>query len=137
MSASIETTVLKRLGELRAALITRVAAQLTAALPAISPSQYDTDREAQHNQRMLSTAERFHDTLMVAASTDWNMITFEYGWASRVLLPRGVTWEHQDLLIRSYFASARDLNAWDAEELVGLAAIEQQLRTSVEPVYHA
>jgi hypothetical protein len=136
MSTPTEATVLKRLGELRADLIARVAAQLTAALPAISPNQYDTAREAQHSQRMLSTAERFHDTLLVAASTDWNMIAFEYGWASRVLLPRGVTWEHQDLLIRSYFTSARELNAWNAEQLTSLEAMEQQLRASVEPVYH-
>lgn len=135
MSTNIESATLQRLAEMRGALVARVADQLTAALPPISPSQYDTAREALHHQRMLSTVARFHDMVLVAASTDWGMVTFEYDWASRVLLPLGITWEHQDQLIRAYFAAALSLAGWSHEARAVLAVIEQQLRAASAPAY--
>lgn len=137
MQPTIETTTLNRLAALRPALVNHVAKELSAAVPPIHSSERDLGHDTQHNERMHSTAERFHEMLLAAVLADWGMVAFEYGWAARVLRPLGVTWEHQTQLIQSYFATARTLASWDEAELVNLAELEQQVLAAGEPIYLA
>ncbi|MFV9506613.1 MAG: hypothetical protein AB4911_18845 [Oscillochloridaceae bacterium umkhey_bin13] len=137
MQPSIESATLNHLAALRPALVNRVAEELAASLPPINASVRDLGSEAHHHERMYSTAERFHEMLLAAVLADWGMVAFEYGWAARVLRPLGVTWEHQERLIQSYFATARELTAWDEDELAALAALEQQVLATCGPIYAA
>ncbi|RRR69483.1 MAG: hypothetical protein EI684_15540 [Candidatus Viridilinea halotolerans] len=137
MSTTTEAQVLQRLTSMRADLIHHLAEELTAKLPIISPRAHHDDSPEMHHERMVKTATRFHDTLMAAAGADWNLITFDYSWASRVLIPLGVTWEHQDTAIIAYFAIARRLATWSAEEDAALTSIETHMRTEVQAAYMA
>lgn len=132
-----ESLVISRLTSMRADLIHHLTEELTAKLPIISPRAHHDDRPEVHHERMLKTATRFHDTLMAAAATDWSLISFDYSWAARVLQPLGVTWEHQDTAISAYFAIARRLATWSAEEDAALSSIEQHMRAEVQPAYTA
>ncbi|PDW02001.1 hypothetical protein [Candidatus Viridilinea mediisalina] len=137
MSNPTEALVLSRLTSMRADLIHHLTEELTEKLPIISPRAHRDDSPEMHRERMHKTATRFHDTLMAAADAGWSLISFDYSWASRVLQPLGVTWEHQDTAITAYFAIARRLAEWSDEEDAALTSIEQHMRAEVQPAYTA
>jgi hypothetical protein len=135
MPSIAEQTVAARLAELRPALVARVAERLAAALPMVGVAPGAAAPAASHHAQMHATAQRFHDLVQLTVAADPSLASFEYDWTSRVLGPKGVTWEHQLQLIEAYFALARQLGAWSAEEQAELDRLAGRLRSLGEQVY--
>lgn len=126
MVSTTEHAVASRLANLRPALIAAVADQLAAQLPMVGIDQQGEGRAAAHHQRMQATAERFHELVLLGATTDWSMVSYEYRWTARVLGPLGITWDHQRTLIASYFAVAERSADWGDEERAVLKRIGER-----------
>ena len=127
MTTILEHRIADHLAHLRPALLTQVTEHLATNLPMIGIDQTLVGAYVTHYQQMQATAERFHELVLLAAELDWLLVVFEYTWTARVLQPMGVTWEHQALLIKTYFAVARHLANWSAEELAVLDNLAERL----------
>jgi hypothetical protein len=104
----------------RGQLVHAVARVLGDKLPIVGVPEQAADRAALHRQQMATTAERFHDMVQVALTIDWGLVVQEYAWSRRVLALRGVTWEHQQVLLDAYFAAAGRLGVWTEADRAAL-----------------
>jgi hypothetical protein len=135
MSDRIEMIIAHKLNEARTAIIRRTADWLAAALPMNGLDEHAADRAAQHHERMMATARRFHELLQGALTIDWNILVHEYAWAARVISRMGFNWEHQCVLFDAYVGSAAEEAEWTPTERMELEQLAQQLRITLEPVY--
>jgi hypothetical protein len=125
--AATEHSVAQRLAELRSGIIIHVADQLLAALPIVDLDPYYTSSVANRHAQMLSTAQHLHDLVQMGATIDWSLVGFEYAWAARVLGPKGGSWNHQALLIETYFTTAGRLATWSDDERTILDQLAEHL----------
>lgn len=134
-TSTVEQTVAQRLADYQPAIVARVAAQLAAELPMVGVDPHVAHPGAAHHVQMHATAARFHDLVQLYATTEPDLVHFEYDWASRVLQPRGVTWEHQLRLIEVYFTTASQITRWSDEERAALDQLAISLRAIGSRVY--
>ncbi len=127
--------VMERLNACRDEVIPRVAVALQPRMPMVHIPAWATDKAALHAQHMLFTAERFHDILRAGATLDWSLVANEFAWAGCVLERLGLTWEHQEWLITTYFAVALGVCDWSAEEQAALKVIAEQVRQVAQSAY--
>jgi len=127
--------VMDRLNTCRDEVIPRVAIALQPRMPMVHIPAWTTDKVALHAQHMLLTAERFHDIVWVGTTLDWSLVAADFAWAGYVLGRLGITWEHQEWLITTYFAVALGVCDWSEEEQAGLKAIAEQLRQVAQSAY--
>lgn len=118
--------VLETLDALRAPLIGLVADDLTYTLPMLAIPENTFDLLGLQQRHMLTTVARLHDALQ-AARLNWGLISYEYEWAAQSLPRFGVTEQHQQILLESYFATALKLRSWQPHEQGALAAIQKEL----------
>jgi hypothetical protein len=71
----------------------------------------------------------------MGATIDWGLVGFEYAWAARVLGPKGGTWDHQALLIETYFTTAGRLAKWSYDERTILDQLAERLYTDGAVAY--
>jgi hypothetical protein len=137
MPTTLDLAVANHLNDLRPVLISRVADQLAASLPMVGIDAAAHHPVALHHERMHMTAERFHDLVQLGISTNWELVSFEYGWTARVLGPQGITWDHQQTLLDAYFTAAEQADQWSEEERAVLTALAAQLRARGAAIYVA
>lgn len=135
MPSIVEQTVAQRLADCRPAIVARVAEQLATIMPMVGVAPSAPNRAASHHVQMHSTAERFHDLVQLCATTEMSLASFEYDWTSRVLQPKGITWEHQLRLIEVYFATAAAVTTWSDEEQQALGELASRLRALGSQAY--
>lgn len=135
MPTSLSQHIMARLNECREELIPRVAAAILPHMPMALIPEWATDKMAIQRQHMQSTARRFHDIVQAGVLLDWSLVAAEFAWASGVLMRLGITWEHQECLITSYFTEVLDLPDWTPEEQHELERIAQHLRVVARAAY--
>jgi hypothetical protein len=84
---------------------------------------------------MESTARRFHEIVEAGVTVDWNLVAFEFDWAGRKLGSMEITWQHQELLIDTYFQEALRLRDWTDSERAALEQIAEHLRDTARAAY--
>lgn len=104
-----------------------VADSLAYALPMVGLSPALEDRAARHHERMRTTAQRFHQAVQTGVLFDWSMVAHEFSWGGRVLPRHGVTADHLQTLIDTYFQAAATL-PWGEEERAALERIAAKVR---------
>jgi|GEM_PF-2215583 len=136
MQHETELTVARALDAHREELSDQVAEALAGSLPMVGLSPAAPDRAARHHERMRSTAQRFHQLVQLGVTADWGLVAHEYAWTARVLTQLGITWEHQQSLLDTYFQAARAL-PWADEERNTLDGIIAHVRVLGAEAYAA
>jgi hypothetical protein len=127
--------IVDKLDEKREELIYRVAEALFSNIPVVGISTYDHDKVMHHHRNMAITAERFHEILQAGATIDWQLVSSEFEWADRKLGTMGITHEHHQTLINTYFQEALDLCEWSPDERSTLEWMAAQLRDAAAVGY--
>jgi hypothetical protein len=117
-------------------LLARVTEHLQQHVPPIGVAAAAADKDERHHGNMERTAQRFHEIVKAGATIDWSLVGFEFEWAGRKLSSMGATWEHQQVLIDSYFAEALRLHPWSADEQAALQQIAARLREVAQAAYN-
>jgi hypothetical protein len=71
------------------------------------------------------------------AAINWDLVGFEFGWAGRKMGSMGYTWQHQEVMIDSYFAAAKRLHEWSDDERALLDTFAARVRDVAEPAFNA
>lgn len=121
-------SLMHTLDENREELVHRVTEQLFTRIPIVGISSQDMDPSLHHHRNMALTAERFHEIVQTGATIDWKLVTAEFGWADRKLSTMGITHDHHQILITTYFAEALQLRDWSPEERKLLEQIASNIR---------
>ncbi len=135
MQDSHELEVARQLDAMSAELVYHVTESLGPALPPVALSAADQNARHEHRQRIRLTVERFHRLIQIGVTIDWQLVPQEYEWAARVLRNFGVTWEHQNRLIDTYFHEARSRGNWTPEQQAALDQIATRVQQSGHSVY--
>lgn len=135
MQDSHEFDVVQQLDAMSAELVYHVTEALSPELPPVPLSAADQDARREHKQRIRLTVERFHRLIQIGVTIDWQLVPQEYEWASRVLRGLGITWDHQNRLIDTYFAEAQSRGEWTPDQQAALARIATRVQQSGHSVY--
>jgi hypothetical protein len=127
--------IIHTLDKQRDDLLARVTERLQHSLPPIGVSAVAADKAERHHENMERTAQRFHQIVKAGATIDWSLVGFEFEWAGRKLSSMGATWEHQQVLIDSYFAEALRLHSWSEAEQAALQQMAARLREVAQAAY--
>lgn len=131
----ITNRIIHTLDERRDELLAHVTERLQHSLPPIGVSAAAADKAERHHTNMERTAQRFHQIVKAGATIDWSLVGFEFAWAGRKLSSMGATWEHQQVLIDSYFDEALRLHSWSDEEQAALQQMATRLRDVAQTAY--
>jgi hypothetical protein len=137
MNDDLQERVLHTLEAMRENLIQHVARTLTEQLPILGMPDTVQDKAERHHQQMVSTAQRFHEIVQNGAAINWDLVGFEFGWAGRKMGSMGYTWQHQEVMIDSYFAAAKRLHEWSDDECALLDTFAARVRDVAEPAFNA
>ncbi len=135
MQDSHELEVVQQLDAMSAELVYHVTEALSPELPPVALSEADQNARCEHRQRIRLTVERFHRLIQIGVTIDWQLVPQEYEWASRVLRSLGVTWDHQNRLIDTYFQEARTRGEWTPDQQAALNRIAFRVQQSGHSVY--
>jgi hypothetical protein len=137
MSDNLQDRVLHTLDSMRENLIHHVTVVLTEYLPILAMPDTVQNKAERHHQNMASTAQRFHEIVQNGASINWDLVGYDFEWAGRKMGSMGYTWQHQEVLIDSYFNAAKRLHTWSDDERAMLDTFAARVREVAEPAYKA
>jgi hypothetical protein len=135
MTDQLWNQVVLKLNDIHEVLVQYVTAELVEQLPPIGVPSQAADKAERHHRNMAQTAQRFHEIVYAGASIDWGLVDSEFAWAGRKLQQMGATWEHQSILIRSYFDAAAQMHPWTDEEQTVLREIQARMYSVAQPAY--
>jgi hypothetical protein len=135
MADEQQTRVVQILNEQRDELLYHVTDALVQRMPQLGLPTKSSDRSERHHTNMESTARRFHEIVEAGVTVDWNLVAFEFDWAGRKLGSMEITWQHQELLIDTYFQEALRLRDWTDSERAALEQIAEHLRDTARAAY--
>ncbi len=135
MSSELRNSIMHTLEDMQEDLIHRVAESLFSAIPVVGISELDTEKVKHHHRNMVITAQRFHEIVQAGATIDWSLVSSEFAWADRKLGTMGITHDHHQRLINTYFSEALKLHAWTEEEREVMEHIASELRQAADEGY--
>lgn len=135
MADEMQCNVAEKLDEQCEELIAHVAECLIHSMPVLGIPVQVAERAERHQQHMALTARRFHQVVQAGATIDWRLVEFEYDWAGRKLRSMGMSWEHHEVLIETYFEQALLLRDWTPAERDALDQIAACVRDVAEEAY--
>lgn len=121
-------TIAQILESIRDDLTFSVAESLTVDLPLLQQPHQSSDRWSLSHHQMAQTTQRFHDMIQTGLLLDWQFVMPEYEWIRRRIEQQGITWQHQRVLIDTYFAAALALHSWPTSHQVVLREVADRMR---------
>ncbi|WP_129674798.1 hypothetical protein [Candidatus Chloroploca sp. Khr17] len=134
MDTTIADQLAQRLSQEHALICQRVATRMLDRFPELQRSLRLEENYSPIERLAEVAVERLNELVRSVLLFDLpSLADNELAWASGVLPRRGVTFEHQDAMVRWFFEEVRQLSLNEAEQAIIITTEQHFLRA----LYHA